>query len=408
MMQKFLLWLILVTLSAMPKVGFGQTLDLGTTSGFSLFTANGALTNAGASVVSGDIGTNVGAISGFEAASVTGNTRPAGSAQSMQAALDVVSAYNSIGSFNCGTQINSELGGQTLSPGISCQSTASPTTLNGTLTLSGSGTFIIKLSSALVTATNSSIVLTNGATANNVFFRIEGAATLGTGSTFKGTILALGAITLNTTALEGRALSTTGAITLNASNITAVAAPSPLPVSLTSFTARAQANHTVRIDWTTSLETNNKSFLIERSKDLRVFETVSIVSELAPMSNALKTYNLVDAMPYAGTSYYRLTQTDLNGKASVYPAVSVVLRDDAYGVYPNPVVGEGRFGLRLDEPETATITFYSTDGHALPLQKTGIESGNLLLKMSSKLTTGVYLLTVEERGQSRQHRIVVE
>lgn len=408
MVQKPLLCLLMVTLLTLPKVVFGQTLNLGTTSGFALFTANGALTNAGASAIVGDIGTNVGAISGFETASVTGSTRPAGSTQSVQAALDVVSAYNSMGLFTCGTQIAAELGGQTLSPGVSCQSTASPTTLNGTLTLSGSGTFIIKLSSALVTATNSSIVLTNGATANNVFFRIEGAATLGTGSSFKGTILALGAIVLNTTNLEGRALSTTGAITLNASNVTNVAVANPLPVSLASFTVKAQPNHTVRIDWVTSLETNNKNFLIERSKDLRLFETVGVVSELAPMSNALKTYNMIDAMPYAGTSYYRLTQTDLNGKASVYPAVSVVLRDDAYGVFPNPVVGEGRFGLRLDEPETATVKFYSADGRALPLQKTGVESGNLLLKMSSKLATGVYLLTVEERGQARQHRIIIE
>ena len=112
-------------------------------------------------------------------------------------------------------------------------------------------------------------------------------------------------------------------------------------------------------------------------------------------------------MPYAGTSYYRLTQTDLTGKVAVYPAVSVVLRDEAYGVFPNPVVSNGRFVLRLDEPETATVGFYGADGRVLPLQKTGIESGNLLLKAPANLPTGVYLLRVEERGQTRQHRLVI-
>ncbi|AUD02482.1 T9SS type A sorting domain-containing protein [Spirosoma pollinicola] len=182
----------------------------------------------------------------------------------------------------------------------------------------------------------------------------------------------------------------------------------PLPVALVSFTARAQQNHTVDLAWTTSLETNNKSFLVERSKDLSGFEVVGEVSEVAPMSNALKNYHLVDQTPYSGTSYYRLTQTDLSGKATIYPVVSVVLRDESYGVYPNPVVRDGRFSLRLDEPETATLGFFGADGRALPLQKTGVQSGNLLLKTTANLSAGVYVLTVQERGQTRQHRIVVE
>ena len=182
----------------------------------------------------------------------------------------------------------------------------------------------------------------------------------------------------------------------------------PLPVSLVSFTAKAQEDRTVDLTWITSLETNNKGFLIERSKDLVHFEHVADLTDVAPMSNALKTYHLTDFMPFSGTSYYRLTQTDLSGKATIFPAVSVILRDATYGVFPNPVVGGQRFALRLDEPETARINFFSSDGRTLPLQKAGIESGNLLLKPVGKLATGVYILTVEERGQTRRHRIVIE
>jgi hypothetical protein len=199
-----------------------------------------------------------------------------------------------------------------------------------------------------------------------------------------------------------------GNITGNDNATSSITVTGPLPVALVSFTAKAQENRTVNLDWTTSLETNNKSFLIERSKDLKAFEKVGEVSELAPMSNALKNYHLVDLTPFSGTSYYRLTQTDLSGKATAYPAVSVVLRDEAYGVFPNPVVSDGQFSLRLDEPETATVGFYGSDGRSMPLQKAGIQSGNLLLKTTGKLSAGVYVLTVEERGQTRQHRIVVQ
>ncbi len=394
-------------LMVVQSISFGQTPNLGTATNFALFTAVGAITNTGASVVTGDIGTNSGALTGFPPGTVTGSIRLPVSSQAVQAAADVIAAYTSLTSLPCGTTIGPELAGQTLAPGVSCQNTAAATTLNGTLTLSGSGIFIIRLSSALTTATSSNIVLTNGATANNVFFVVNGAVTLGTGSSFRGTILAAGAITLNTAAsLEGRALSTAGAITLNNNVVTNVGAA--LPVSLVSFTAKVQSNHTIDLTWITSLETNNKGFVVERSKDLQRFDKVGEVSEVAANSSALKTYRLTDQTPYAGTSYYRLTQTDLSGKVNVFPAISVVLRDEAYGVFPNPVVSDGRFTLRLDEPEAATVDFYSADGRLVPLQKTSIQSGNLVLKTAGSLSAGVYVLKVVERGQTRQHRLIIQ
>lgn len=225
MKTKFTLILAIVFLFGLLNTSLGQAPDLGTASSFALFTATGALTNVGSSSVTGDIGTNDGAFSGFNTATVMGQTHVS-DPTSASAAADVVTAYNSLVATPCTTVLTSpELGNQTLTSGVYCQNTALPSTLTGTLTLSGTGIFIIKLSSALVTATNSSIVLTNGATSANVFFQILGAATLGTGSTFKGTIVAMGAIVLNTTTLEGRALSTVGAITVNESSITNVSAP---------------------------------------------------------------------------------------------------------------------------------------------------------------------------------------
>ncbi|WP_020607028.1 ice-binding family protein [Spirosoma spitsbergense] len=410
MRKTFLLTSLGVTLFALATTSFGQTKapNLRSLTTFAFFTANGAFeVNGGATTVTGDVGTNVGAFNGFPPGTLIGNKRLPGSPEAVQAASDVLAAYNSITPVACDRSVAAELGGQTLTPGVSCQNTASPTTLNGTLTLSGSGIFIIKLNSALTTATNSNIVLTNGATANNVFFQVNGAFTAGTSSSLQGTFLVNGAIVLATGAsLNGRGLSIGGAITLNANTVTNVAAP--LPVSLVSFTAKPQANHTVDIAWTTSLETDNRGFVVERSKDLQSFDKVGEVGEIAANSKALKTYNLTDQTPFTGTSYYRLKQTDLNGKMTIYPAVSVVLRDEVYGLFPNPSVGDGRFTLRVDEPETVKLGFFSVDGRSLPLQKTGIQAGNLLLNTTGKLSTGIYILTVEERGQIRQHRLVVE
>lgn len=180
----------------------------------------------------------------------------------------------------------------------------------------------------------------------------------------------------------------------------------PLPVSLTSFTAKSLNNTSVRADWTTAMERDNDYFLLERSKDLIQFDAVSQIK--AKEGTQGHAYTLTDENPYAGTSYYRLRQVDLSGVSSVFPAVAVVVRADKYGVFPNPVVGDERFSLRLDEPQTATITFFNANGQLLPIQKAGIESGNLLLKTGGKLSTGVYILTIEERGQTRTHRLVIE
>lgn len=236
MKVRLLLVLAAVSLLAIPSVSLAQAPNLGAASNFALFTATGAVTNVGSSTVIGDIGTNTGDISGFETATLIGNPPYiALSPESILAAGAVISAYNSLSSATCGPLIDPQLGGQTLTPGTYCQNTATATSLDGILTLSGSGVYIIKLNSALTTGTSSSIVLTNGATANNVFFQVMGAATLGTGSTFRGTIVAMGAIVLNTTTLEGRALSTVGAITVNESRvITPVLAPLPVDLTLVS------------------------------------------------------------------------------------------------------------------------------------------------------------------------------
>lgn len=408
MKQRLLFCLAALFLSG---VSLGQAPNLGTTANFALFTAVGAFNNVGASTVRGDIGTNVGAFNGVGIVLEVGQPHVA-DPTSASAATDVLAAYTELSGDACGKTIDPQLGGQTLTPGVSCQPTATATSLDGILTLDGQGNpnavFIIKLNSALSTGIGSSINLINGASSANVFFQINGAVGLGAASIFRGTILANGAISLGLAALlDGRGLSTAGAISL-ATNIVTRPGANALPVALVSFTAKVQPNHTVDISWTTSMETNNKGFMVERSKELNVFETVGEVGEVATNSSALKTYHLIDQLPYQGTSYYRLRQTDLNGKTTLYPAVAVVVRDEVYGVFPNPVLADGRFSLRLDEPQTAAVSFYGVDGHPLLLAKTGVESGNLLLKPVGKLPAGIYMLRVEERGTHRTHRLVIE
>jgi LPXTG-motif cell wall-anchored protein len=118
--------------------------------------------------------------------------------------------------------IAADLGGKTLTSGV--YNSTSTILLTGALTLDGQGdadaTFIFQAGSALTTMSGSSISLTNGAQACNVFWVVGSSATLGTGSRFVGTVMALESITDTTNAsVDGRLLARNGTVTLDSNTI---------------------------------------------------------------------------------------------------------------------------------------------------------------------------------------------
>ncbi|MCE3294532.1 MAG: hypothetical protein K0R65_246 [Crocinitomicaceae bacterium] len=200
-----------------PALIFGQVPDLGTAANFVLFSSNGAMTNTGISQITGHVGTNNGAVTGF--GNVNGVMHDTDGA-SAQAAVDVLAAYNDLNGRIPTFFPASLLGnGQILTAGVYQVSGAS--SLNLELTLNGQNDpdaiFIFQLQGPFSTNANSKIKLINGAKACNVFWKVEGLVDMAAGTTMRGTIIANNdAINLNIgDTLEGRALSTTGAITLN-------------------------------------------------------------------------------------------------------------------------------------------------------------------------------------------------
>ena len=151
-----------------------------------------------------------------------------------QARSDALTAYN----FLAGEPVNSnltgqDLGGLALLPGVYFFSSSAQ--LTGTLTLDGNGDsnarFDFQIGSTLTTASSSSILLINGAQAGNVFWLVGSSATLGTGTSFDGSILADQSITLDTGAsMDGRALALNAAVTLD-DNVITVPTPVPEPGS---------------------------------------------------------------------------------------------------------------------------------------------------------------------------------
>jgi hypothetical protein len=199
---------------------------LGTAQNFGAL-AGSAVTNTGPTVVNGSVGVSPGSsVTGFPPGVVVGGTIHSANATAAQAQTDLTAAYNIAAGTPCTTNLAADLGGMTLTPGVYCFDSSAG--LTGTLTLDLQGNpnavFLFKIGSTLTTASGSSVVLVNsgGTTCPpNVNWQVGSSATLGTGSTFIGNILALTSITLTTGAsMNGRALARNGAVTLDSNTIT--------------------------------------------------------------------------------------------------------------------------------------------------------------------------------------------
>jgi hypothetical protein len=125
-------------------------------------------------------------------------------------------------------------------PGVYCTGAASAASIGvGGITLSGSGTYIFKITGALTTVDNSAVSLDNGASSCDVFWAPVGATTLGANSTFVGTNIDDAGITIGSTVTwNGRALAFGGTVTTDVDTIstTCVVAPTPTPTPTTTPT----------------------------------------------------------------------------------------------------------------------------------------------------------------------------
>ena len=202
---------------------------LGSAQSFAVLGAS-TVTNTGLSVITGDLGVSPGsAVTGFPPGLVVSGAIHSADAATIAAQNAAATAYGSLLGQACTQDLTGQdLGGQTLGAGVYCFSSSAQ--LTGTLTLNAQGNanavFIFKMGSTITTASASSVVVINGGSAGNVFWQVGSSATLGTGTSFAGNILALTSITLTTgTRVTGRALALNGAVTLDTNLVTATIQP---------------------------------------------------------------------------------------------------------------------------------------------------------------------------------------
>ncbi|MCF2499936.1 T9SS type A sorting domain-containing protein [Dyadobacter chenhuakuii] len=167
-----------------------------------------------------------------------------------------------------------------------------------------------------------------------------------------------------------------------------------LPVTLTYFAVNKQDGGNL-LTWETSQETNSESFSIERGADGKTFEIIGTVQAIGT-SNQNKSYRFLDVNPNPGNNYYRLKQTDLDGKFAHSKMINV--RYDSVGddltVSPSP--GTGLFIVHLKSINTGTIKVVSSNGKEMYRKE--FNNQNEILIDIQNVQAGSYVLQVVSEG----------
>jgi len=187
--------------------------------------AGSAITNTGATSITGDMGLSPGtSVGGFPPGKLTG-TLQINTNLSTQGKIDLTAAFNDAAGRTSKeiVTLSGNIGGLTLTPGL-YKSTSSLAISSGDLTFDAKGNtnavFIIQIASSLTTTSGRKVFLKGNASASNIYWQIGSSATFGTTSVMKGTIMAMQSITLNTGAtVNGRILARIGGVTMAGNTI---------------------------------------------------------------------------------------------------------------------------------------------------------------------------------------------
>ena len=178
-----------------------------------------------------------------------------------------------------------------------------------------------------------------------------------------------------------------------------------LPIELLTFTASCEAN-TILLQWTTATELNNDYFTIERSDDAINFKILSNIDG-AGNSTQILSYSYIDQTPINAVNYYRLKQTDFNGKFKYSNLIALDCTKNGLvndiRVYPNPANFDVTIDLNGNYPQ-ANLELLNSQGQL-------IYSDLIMNKINlniNKFTSGLYLIKVTTISGVFINKLIIE
>jgi len=185
---------------------------------------------------------------------------------------------------------------------------------------------------------------------------------------------------------------------------------STTPVSLLKFSGSKVNSTSSLLRWTTSTESNNLGFDIQRSSDGVKFTTIGSVNSKALNGNSNNSldYTYLDNSASASVNYYRLNQKSKNGTNKLSGIVA--LRDNSLfkiaAIYPNPVQSNMSLGINSPVALKATSVITDMTGKIMLTRNFDIYAGDNLINYDvNTLKAGSYVIKVTAADGSTQTQL---
>ena len=181
----------------------------------------------------------------------------------------------------------------------------------------------------------------------------------------------------------------------------------PLPVNWVSFTAKANGPN-VDLNWTVSANGNANVYDVERSEDGTSFSSIGQVAN----QTSVQSYGYVDANAGPGTHYYRVLETDRDGKSIYSKIVSVDMSASDFGVrlLNNPVVSNGpaaELEITAAKAGNASLEIWALGGTRVATMMQGIPTGTTRIQLpTSNLAPGTYAVKIRVNDVTQTVQIV--
>lgn len=162
----------------------------------------------------------------------------------------------------------------------------------------------------------------------------------------------------------------------------------PLPVDLL-YCSISKRGEVVELKWATSIEINNDYFTLYRSADGLTFEEIAQVDG-AGNSNERIEYTATDPVPFVGTSYYQIKQTDFDGSSEEFEIMTFINEAGDFIIYPNPVTNYILLNELASSLDTKIIdmigrdltnsTHFKNVGNRTQIDVSALEPGHYLIR----------------------------
>lgn len=180
-----------------------------------------------------------------------------------------------------------------------------------------------------------------------------------------------------------------------------------LPVSLISYEAK-MVNSKVEITWKTATESNNDFFTIERSANGTDFTPIGTVDG-AGQSSVEKAYAFTDASPLPGTSFYRLSQTDLDANRQ-YMGVRKIVNAGLKDFDARTMAGNSNqlvIQITSQSQSQYQLSIFDVAGRKWKEEQLSLGAG--IARKEYELKPGVYFWQVTNaKGDSMLQKVVIQ